>query len=133
MSLFDEVTGLTVAVPGLAVDVVFLGFIVTVFVGFDVEVGLFVVVGFDDEFVLLDDDETGFVLDVGFVVFDGFPLLPVLLLDVVVPLFDAMVLLPFCFGVRAFIFSSSSGVISIGKSNSLAKARCKYISGSILY
>ena len=129
MPFSDVVTGFTVAVFGFDVDVVLLGFIVTVFAGFDVEAGLFVVAGFDDELVLLDDDEAGFdvLLEVGFVVLDE------LLFDVVVPLFDAMVLLPFCFGVRAFIFSSSSGVISIGKSNSLAKARCKYISGSILY
>ena len=108
MSLFDEVTGLTVAVPGLAVDVVFLGFIVTVFAGFDVEVGLFVVAGFDDELVLFDDDEV--LLDVCFVVLDEFPLLLVLLL-VVVPLFDAMVLLPWGFGVRACILASSACVI----------------------
>ena len=135
MPFSDVVTGFTVAVFGFDVDVVLLGFIVTVFAGFDVEAGLFVVAGFDEELALLDDDEAGFdvLLEVGFVVLDEFPLLPVLLFDVVVPLFDAMVLLPFCFGVRAFIFSSSSGVISIGKSNSLAKARCKYISGSILY
>ena len=108
MPFLDVVIGFTVAVLGFDVDVVLLGFIVTVFVGFDVEVGLFVVVGFDDELVLFDDDEV--LLVVGFVVLDEFPLLLVLLL-VVVPLFDAMVLLPWGFGVRACILASSACVI----------------------
>ena len=108
MPFSDVVTGFTVAVFGFDVDVVLLGFIVTVFAGFDVEAGLFVVAGFDDEFVLLDDDEV--LLVVGFDVLDEFPLLLVLLL-VVVPLFDAMVLLPFCFGVRACILASSVWLI----------------------
>ena len=108
MPFSDVVTGFTVAVFGFDVDVVFLGFIVTVFAGFEVEAGLFVVAGFDDELVLFDDDEV--LLVVGFVVPDEFPLLLVLLL-VVVPLFDAMVLLPWGFGVRACILASSACVI----------------------
>ncbi len=108
MPFSDVVTGFTVAVFGFDVDVVLLGFIVTVFAGFEVEAGLFVVAGFDDELVLFDDDEV--LLDVGFVVLDEFPLLLVLLL-VVVPLFDAMVLLPWGFRVRACILTSSACVI----------------------
>ena len=108
MPFSDATTGFIVAEPGFVVDVVVLGFFVTVFAGFDVEAGFFVVAGFDDELVLLDDDEVLFV--VGFDVLDEFPLLLVLLL-VVVPLFDAMVLLPFCFGVRACILASSVWLI----------------------
>lgn len=108
MPFSDVVTGFTVAVFGFDVDVVLLGFIVIVFAGFEVEAGLFVVAGFDDELVLFDDDEV--LLVVGFVVPDEFPLLLVLLL-VVVPLFDAMVLLPWGFGVRACILASSACVI----------------------
>lgn len=108
MPFSDVVTGFTVAVFGFDVDVVLLGFIVTVFAGFDVEAGLFVVAGFDDELVLFDDDEV--LLVVGFDVLDEFPLLLVLLL-VVVPLFDAMVLLPWGFGVRACILASSAAVM----------------------
>ena len=108
MPFSDVVTGFTVAVFGFDVDVVLLGFIVIVFAGFEVEAGLFVVAGFDDELVLFDDDEV--LLVVGFGVLDEFPLLLVLLL-VVVPLFDAMVLLPWGFGVRACILASSACVI----------------------
>ena len=108
MPFSDATTGFIVAEPGFVVDVVVLGFFVTVFAGFDVDAGFFVVAGFDDELVLFDDDEV--LLDVGFVVPDEFPLLLVLLL-VVVPLFDAMVLLPWGFGVRACILASSACVI----------------------
>jgi hypothetical protein len=108
MPFSDATTGFIVAEPGFVVDVVVLGFFVTVFAGFDVEAGFFVVAGFDDELVLLDDDEV--LLVVGFDVLDEFPLLLVLLL-VVVPLLDAMVLLPFCFGVRACILASSVWLI----------------------
>lgn len=106
--MLDESTGFIVAEPGFAVDVVVLGFIVAVVAGFDVVAGLFVVAGFDDELVLLDDDEA--LLVVGFEVLDEFPLLLVLLL-VVGPLFDAMVLLPLGFGVRACILASSAWLI----------------------
>ena len=109
MPFSDVVTGFTVAVFGFDVDVVLLGFIVTVFAGFEVEAGLFVVAGFDDGLVLFDDDEV--LLVVGFGALDEFPLLLVLLLVVVVPLFDAMVLLPWGFGVRACILASSACVI----------------------
>ena len=107
--MLDESTGFIVAEPGFAVDVVVLGFIVAVVAGFDVVAGLFVVAGFDDELVLLDDDEV--LLVVGFGALDEFPLLLVLLLVVVVPLFDASGLLPFCLGVRACILASSACVI----------------------
>ena len=73
---------------------------------FAVETGFFVVAGFDDELVLLDDDELGFVLDVGFVVLDE-----LLLFDEFVPLFDAMGELPCCLGVRACILASSDAVM----------------------
>ena len=108
MSFVDEVIGFIVAVPEFDVDVVVLGFIVAVFAGFDVETGLFVVAGFEGELVLFDDDDALFVT--GFVVLDEFPLLPVLLLDELL-LFDATGLLPFCLGVRAWIFASSAAVM----------------------
>ena len=85
------------------------GFVV-LFAGFAVETGftvfaglvlLLVVFGF----VLLDVEVAGFV------VLDELLPLFVLLFVVEDPLFDEAEPVPFCFGARAFIFSSSSGVI----------------------
>lgn len=102
----DDVIGFTVAEFCLAEEE-FAGFVLAIGLAvFAVETGFFVVAGFDDELVLLDDDELGFVLDVGFVVLDE-----LLLFDEFVPLFDAMGALPFCLGVRACILASSDAVM----------------------
>ena len=80
------------------------GFEETVFIGFDEDVGFFV------EEELLFDEFVGLLLLVGFAVLDELPLLHVLLLDELL-LFDATGLLPFCLGVRAWIFASSADVM----------------------
>jgi hypothetical protein len=93
MPFSDVVTGFTVAVFGFDVDVLV------------VAAGFFVVLG-----LLLEDEEA--VFDAGFVVLDELLLLVVPAFNVLeFPLFDAIVLLPFCFGVRACILASSDAVM----------------------
>ena len=99
MPFDDDVVGFVFAEFGLAEEE-FAGFVLAIGLAvFAVETGFFVVAGFDDELVLLDDDELGFVLDVGFAVLEE------------LPLFDAMGALPFCLGVRACILASSDAVM----------------------